>query len=342
MNMQSWNKLCRVLSEEISENILETEFEREIIYALDSILGWDRFDNVLRQVPIQEGSSIRHIDILVREKNANDLFVIEVKRPIVFIERHDKQLKSYMLLRKLNLGILIGNKIQIYFDNGSNIILIDEIEFIRDSKKGFSFVENFHKQNFSKENIQKYIQEKLKEKEDIKAINKLKNELLSQSHNKEILSLIKNKFLNEYSRNVIDKVLEDLEIYISEVSGKQELNFKGSKISKNVKSSNFDTDKKKIGRYVWDTFQELVNNNLISNDEVIRLQQESYSKLTFDIQYPFLKKVTDLNTRILHYWKPIITIRGESYLICSEWYENHANNDRPYYENWLKKIKKGL
>lgn len=342
MNMQSWNKLCRVLSEEISENILETEFEREIIYALDSILGWDRFDNVLRQVPVQMGSTSKYIDILVKEKNGNDLFVFEVKRPSVFLEKYDEQLKSYMIHRTINLGILIGNKIQIYFGNGSNIILIDEIDFIRDSKKGFDFVENFHRQNFSRENIEQYIQEKLKEKEDLKAVIKLKNELLTQSHNEEILSLIKNKFLNEYSRSVIDNVFEDLDIYISEISKKQELIFKDSKIVKNVKSLNFDNDKKRIGRYVWDTFQELVNNNLISQDEVIKLQQESYSKLTFDIQYPFLKKVTDINTRILHYWKPIISIRGESYLACSEWYENDANNDRPYYENWLKKIKKGL
>ena len=151
---------------------------------------------------------------------------------------------------------------------------------------------------------------------------------------------MKNKFQNEYSESIIDKVFEDLEVKVFDSSKKEEIIIKETSTKKDIKYSNFDENKIKIGRYVKETFQELVDNNLITNDEIIKLQQESYSKLTFDIQYPFLKKVIDYNTRVLHYWKPIFKIRGENYLVCSEWYENDANNDRPFYESWLKRIKK--
>lgn len=44
--------------------------------------------------------------------------------------------------------------------------------------------------------------------------------------------------------------------------------------------------------------------------------------------------------KILRYWKGAINIKGQDYFICSEWYEQPTNNDRPFFINWLRKIRK--
>jgi hypothetical protein len=120
-------------------------------------------------------------------------------------------------------------------------------------------------------------------------------------------------------------------------------------LTKNVKEIQFkssfanlteNNSKLPIGKYVRETLNELIINNLINSDEIAELQREDYSKQTFDIQFPFLKKI--LNSKDpewIRYWKPSVTINRERYFVCSQWYEVTANNDRPYYENWLKKMK---
>jgi hypothetical protein len=337
--MEKWNKLCRALSEEISSDLLELPFEREIIYALDSILGWDRFDNVKNQVPVKMGVETKRADIVVTNDNDIKLFVIEAKRPNDFLVGHDKQLEGYMIHLRLNVGVLIGKKIQIYFDNGHKIILVDEIEFKRNSEKGLNFTTNFHKDNYSEENIQKYIQEKLKEKEEIKIVKKLKNELLSQSYVDKTIIFLKNELRKDFSENIINEVFETLKIKVEDTSKiKKEVYFLNNQSDYKIPKE----DKKEgIAAYVRRTFLELVEENLIEIQEVENLQTPSYSKLHFGIDHSFLKKKPDsIPVKIPFYNKNTrIEIRGEFFWICSEWYEVPQNNDRPYYEKWLNKIK---
>lgn len=70
------------------------------------------------------------------------------------------------------------------------------------------------------------------------------------------------------------------------------------------------------------------------------MQRADYSKKTFDIQYPFLLKAQPSNNeKPNRYWKNPVSIMNDLYYICSEWYEKGSNNDRPYYEKWLRKMK---
>lgn len=94
-----------------------------------------------------------------------------------------------------------------------------------------------------------------------------------------------------------------------------------------------------IGKYVRLKLNEIVKKGLINQNEVEKLQEDTYSKKTFDIQYPFLKKAINLEEqRPERYWKDIIKINDNNFYICCEWYENKINNDRPYFERWLNKI----
>ncbi|WP_111710146.1 DUF2075 domain-containing protein [Lutibacter citreus] len=98
--------------------------------------------------------------------------------------------------------------------------------------------------------------------------------------------------------------------------------------------------KMKIGKFVKTSMLDLISKDLIDESEIRRLQNAEYSKRTFDIQFPLLRKklVTDPDN-ILRYWKGAVSIKGQEYFICSEWYENSQNNDRPYFLKWLCGIK---
>tara|TARA_R110001592_G_C13188743_1_gene752055 strand:+ start:9956 stop:11779 length:1824 start_codon:yes stop_codon:yes gene_type:complete len=110
-------------------------------------------------------------------------------------------------------------------------------------------------------------------------------------------------------------------------------------ISKNSPNSNLT--KPAIGALVKEKLKILIDNNLISPEEVIKLQREDYSIEKLHLRYPMLLKVgSNYSSKILRYWKPIYTIRGENFVVCSEWYEQPANNDRPYFLKWCNELKK--
>lgn len=97
----------------------------------------------------------------------------------------------------------------------------------------------------------------------------------------------------------------------------------------------------KIGRLVRSTLPELIESGRVGATEFMKLQDSSYSKITFDVNYPVLKKV-DENKPIAEqkmdkgyqrfYAKPEKSA-GKRYLITKEWYDR---NHEPYLR-WLKK-----
>lgn len=97
----------------------------------------------------------------------------------------------------------------------------------------------------------------------------------------------------------------------------------------------------KIGKLVRTSMNYLIKNDLLTENDLYLLQQESYSKQTFHLQYPLLRKALSSDPEnILRYWKGKVEIKGRLFFICSEWYEQPNNNDRPYFEVWYRnKIK---
>lgn len=87
----------------------------------------------------------------------------------------------------------------------------------------------------------------------------------------------------------------------------------------------------KIGLLVRSTLKELVSSNSITEEQIRLLQDDNYCKNTFDINYPFLKKVLlgtlhSLQRKINghdRYWEKSIMIKGEKYFVCNDWYERN-------------------
>lgn len=246
-----------------------------------------------------------------------------------------------MLQERMKYGIFIGANIKLFYDipnDRNKPIKIIEIEFSENNDEGHKLIEILKKDTFDEQMLIEYCNEKLLNIEDAKTKTEIIDYLTSPEGNKDILQLIYQDLKTKYSPKIIDELENDIYIKI------------GNKAILPIIENTYDSSKKdivkdfsstknngepKIGEFVRQTFRELVNEKIIGTDEVEKLQRKDYSKQTFDIQYPFLSK--ELKEK---YWKNYkIEINNIKYFVCSEWYEIPANNDRPYYESWLKKMK---
>jgi len=92
----------------------------------------------------------------------------------------------------------------------------------------------------------------------------------------------------------------------------------------------------KIGVIVRTVLRKMLENNEISQTQLELMQNREYSKETFDIQYPLLQKASLTNGRSpKRYYSSPVSILGDYYFMCSEWFEVPANNDRPYLLKWI-------
>ncbi|MBA6154843.1 type I restriction enzyme HsdR N-terminal domain-containing protein [Gelidibacter maritimus] len=346
--MEKWNELCYILSENLPTNTSEQLFEFKVVQAFEK-LGWSEYNKeIIVRESVQVGASNRiSPDLVLRSKELGNLFIVEVKKPSFEIDNltFKRQLSSYMGIMRVEFGILIGNKIRLFLDgkffNQNGIVLIDEIEFKRDSEKGLKFVQLFSKETFNRENIENHAQEKIQELKEIKDFKRLKNQLLSENYHEKIVDYLRTELIKEYDEKIIEKVFKILEVKIenkTKIVPIENYEKRSRKKYNSFENSN-SSEKLPIGKYVRKTFNKLVSSNLIDRNEIDRLQRGDYSKVTFDIQFPFLAKENSAYYERARYWKNPYHINGEIYFVCSQWYEVSANNDRPYYEEWLRKMK---
>ncbi|WP_028612296.1 hypothetical protein [Paenibacillus harenae] len=112
-----------------------------------------------------------------------------------------------------------------------------------------------------------------------------------------------------------------------------------SRLSNDIKDKPKSVEGKaemKIGEFVRSVLTKMLQNHEITEDEIELMQTSHYSKETFDIQYPLLRKASLSNgEKVLRYWARAVEAYGEQYFICSEWYEVPQNNDRPFFMKWL-------
>lgn len=91
----------------------------------------------------------------------------------------------------------------------------------------------------------------------------------------------------------------------------------------------------KIGKLAQTVLRSILEDGNITSEELQWMQSAQYSKQMFDLQYPLLVAEKDSFDPVRYYVKPL-SIRGERYYICSQWFETSANNDRPYLLRWIE------
>ncbi len=110
-------------------------------------------------------------------------------------------------------------------------------------------------------------------------------------------------------------------------------------ISNNNESSTIPEDdykELKIGKIAQTVLRKILESGNISEEEINFMQKAEYSKQFFGLNYPLLAKYGTEYEAVRYYKNPVL-INGERYMMCSQWFETVANNDRPYLIRWIKK-----
>lgn len=154
-----------------------------------------------RHLSVGSGGSIIP-DIILRTDN-KDIFDIELKQyGLPFAQTFENQLISYLNQTHLSVGMIVCNKIYLYYYEYSSVTIEKiEISFVKDSEDGIALMDLMSKETFSPDRIKAYIDQKHMHE---KSINEIKQQLASDW----IKELVKLKLSEKYSKDDIDKALK--------------------------------------------------------------------------------------------------------------------------------------
>jgi len=217
---EKWHEICFLLSESIDSFIDEKKFENQVLRAIE-ILGWREFrGEIQRQPTFQFGSqgTLRPDFIICNQENKT-LIAVEVKRPSEELTGSgmSQQLWSYMRQLKADFGFLIGKEIRIYYDGSLNQqndpILLEKILFDRHSLIGNTFIEQFNKDSFLKENYQQYLQEKITKFSIEREKKKLIGILLSNATKQKIDQFLEKEF-SDFGAEVFSTAIKSVSVKV--------------------------------------------------------------------------------------------------------------------------------
>jgi hypothetical protein len=90
----------------------------------------------------------------------------------------------------------------------------------------------------------------------------------------------------------------------------------------------------KVGKIANTVLRNLLEDGRASDGEIEKMQTDTYSKVTFHLNYPLLVKASEPFEKVRYYAKSL-WINGTEYFLCSQWFETPANNDKPDLLKWI-------
>ncbi len=251
---EKWSYICKIQKELMIKSEQEVQLKWENIFS--ELFGYSRLLNEIdthRQV--QLGSTERLIPDIIIKNGTKDLFVVELKRPVIQKSvQIEMQLVSYLKQLRNNLGILICDRITLIdydYSKSDNEQVDFDIPFEENNSDGISFVELFSKSGFSKEKIKSFISVKTSFSKNVASI---KANLTSDF----LKFLTKSYFRVNYTQEEIDYALNDFEFLVQQK--------KSQEISDKRTSYNFSTKPK-----VSENTEQKTTGTSISENEGIRL-----------------------------------------------------------------------
>lgn len=215
--MEKWNEICYLINRHKKSNSDEKLFQNEIESIFEK-LGWSRFKNeIISTQKLRIGSVNTIIPDLTINLDGKNVFVVELKHPnFSSTQNQADQLISYMRQLKLDFGILIDKSFHVYYDeptDGEKPIKIYETEFIENNEEASSFIKLIEKQNFDKEKLTNFCEEKLEALNDKIIADKIVKNLEEQGEQK-VFDLLINSLKADYNENIIENVVNNLNIII--------------------------------------------------------------------------------------------------------------------------------
>lgn len=344
--MTLWDEICRQVEilkqRNAPESDMQTLFENIFVE-----LGWSRLQGeLLPQWEIPIGAANRLILDIIIKSNGENLFVVEVKRPTnEVMDKYIRQLQSYMLQLKLAYGIYVGKNIRIFYDDQDNRDQPQEIttvEFNVGNRDGQELFELLKKENYSNEEMRKYCVKKITERKDREQASAIASELINGISKIKLDNLLEEALTNEYSVSIAHFVLEEISIKLSRKTQNPPPPLSPQPSSGGGAMESSPSDPPKIGRRAEEAFGRLLAEGKLSDDEIFRLCDPSYSRRTFGpgAIYPILREIPpgvdpdklrkDHNGRN-RYWKKIHYANDRKYIISSQWYKHQ----RPQLEDYL-------
>lgn len=94
--------------------------------------------------------------------------------------------------------------------------------------------------------------------------------------------------------------------------------------------------------FVKNTLDYMFDHNLLSDNELINLQDKEYCKKTFYLDFPLLEtdksKIKD-KSGVNRYWSTY-PFKNNEYYACSQWWKEKFDIYEPLFEKWILKILK--
>lgn len=209
---EKWNyfvyDLCEAKKKDVDEDSYHTLIETQLQH-----LGWAKFKGEICHKPnIHIGNNNRiEPDILIK-RDDEDEFVIEVKRPSHKQGKKDvDQLLSYMRLLKLSVGIYMGEHIEIFYDMPSSkeAISIMKVPLEIDNKLGARFIDKFLKDNFSRDTIVDFCEERIQEIQRQNSLNEIKESLIADAQT-QITESLKPYLMEKYGSSFSEEEIKGM------------------------------------------------------------------------------------------------------------------------------------
>ena len=200
------------LIEDKKQDVEEDTYHRHIENQL-MLLGWEPWKGeVIHKQSLRIGNRNRmEPDILVARESEYQ-FVIEVKRPGNTQSKEEiTQLESYMRQLRLDVGIYIGEHIEVFYDqpHSSHVLSVFKVAIELEEKRGSRFVDLFSKENFSKNEIVKFCEERIEEIQRQKSLNKIKENLIADAQT-QIAESLKPYLLDKYGSSFSEEEIRGM------------------------------------------------------------------------------------------------------------------------------------
>lgn len=279
---EKWNYIAKQYSEYFNSNekIIQKLWEDYFSEFFDYKKLFGEIDSQ-RKIPI--GSYERVIPDIILRKDNRDLADVELKMySLSFNRSMEDQLKSYLKLIKLSVGVIICEKIYLYwYDYLSDSLSKVIINFEKNNFYGIKFIELLQKDNFQESAIREFIEKTEQYKKNVQKIR----EKLCTDYVREII--IEN-LQKDYDFQEIQEALKDIEIKIGDRTGDRNIYGKSPLPSPDIPMQDFPEGQNFI---IIKTSYDRVNRcqgNLY--DATRHSWRVKYDRV---IQYPYVLSVID-------------------------------------------------
>lgn len=209
---ETWKRFVYPLIEDKKNDVEEETFHRHIENQL-MLLGWEPWKGeIIHKQSLRIGNRNRmEPDILVA-RDGEYQFVIEVKRPgNTQVKEEITQLESYMRQLRLDVGIYIGEHIEIFYDkpNTNHVVSVFKLAIDLDEKRGVRFVELFSKEGFSKKAIVEFCEERIQEIQRQNSLNEIKESLIADAQT-QIAESLKPYLIDKYGSSFSEEEIKGM------------------------------------------------------------------------------------------------------------------------------------